>query len=319
MRTVSFQSVLELTAQKLHGTTELGVQESATLTAQINEQLRECWEREAWPEWCPVEQRFYRERFGLRTTYLGGFEVYHIGTDAYWWAGEDTDNMDIPGTAGFWASALNETITGIVFRRYISLDQTAGETELLTPIGTVLGAYRSDPRVRTGAKPVDYILTPNGIEIVRFSGTSVWLHFRKRPPVFTSVLFDEEATYVVGQKVYFVGAAGAFIEGECYVCIEETMAGESPESEDGAPKWTKIEFPYVLKHAVADFVFADQLEEDGQTDRASKRREKAEEALALEWSKSESQQGIVRTFRVLTRDSVAGGATVGCSRTCVEI
>lgn len=311
MRTSSLQSVLDLVAQKVNGTGAdgLGAQEMATTVARINEQLRECWERDAWPEWCPVEERFYRPTWRVGPDYPEATEAYYNG--AYWYA--TAENADPPEDGSLWVPLTDEETVGHPFRRYVGLDQTTFAGAALTPIGTVLGAYQSDPRVRPGARRVDYTLTPDGIEIVRFTGTSVWLHFRQRPPVFTSSLFDAEASYVAGQKVYFAGAAGAFLEGDCYECADDTAAGESPESDPEL--WTKIAFPYVLKHAVADFVFAEALEEDGQTDRASKRREKAEETLATEWGKSETQQGIVRTFRVLNRPGVESASGVTTSST----
>lgn len=305
MRTVSFQSVLELVAQKANGKAELGAEEAVSVTTRINEYLRECWERDAWPEWCPVEQRYYRETWGSRA-FSGGDEVYHADTDAYYHAEEDTVSGDIPGAGAPWFTVADwEENGGDPFRRYISLDQTQfGSTP--TPIGTVLGLFQSDPRLKAGARRVDYTLTTEGIQVLRYSGTSVWVHFRKRPPEFTATVFDALRSYTAGERVYFVGTTEGFLDGECYECVTAATAGQSPQA--SPTKWSKIEFPYVLKHAVADFVFAELLEEDGQSDRAERRRSKAEETLATEWTKSEAQQGLVRTFRVLTRPGVESGA-----------
>lgn len=402
MRAVPFRSVLGLVAKKVNGTADnLGVQEAEALALGINEHVRECWERDAWPEWSPVEERFYRDAW-TAAAYAAGAEVYHAGTDAYYRASGAVLFSDVPGVAAAWMaeSALGD------FRRYVALDQTGQ-----TAIGTVLGAYRSDPRLRAGAKRVDYLVTSEGIQLLRHTPTSVWLHFRQRPPEFTATEYDATLAYTAGELVLFA------TDGECYEALDtvttparatvtngatfnldsvdgiydasgEMAAGlpvyvrqdgtyeirpvgggrwhlqpvggggdfwfggtdttpdsaglgiyqQSGSSTSGNPhvvstaaviqgpaigdtpatdptKWRKIQFPYVLKHAVADFVYADQLEEDGQTDRASKRREKAEETLATEWSKSETQQGVVRTFRVLNRESTVGSSTV--FSTCV--
>ena len=50
MRTVTFLSVLEAIAFKVHGTADLlPTQDAAAFTASLNEHVRECWERVFWP------------------------------------------------------------------------------------------------------------------------------------------------------------------------------------------------------------------------------------------------------------------------------
>jgi hypothetical protein len=193
MRAIPFRDVLDGVTTKLLGNPDRArTEDAAAYTRYINEHVRECWERANWPEWCPVEERHFRDTWSAQA-YAEGDEVWHAATAAYYQANDATLAGDVPGTSGKWDD-LTE------FQRYVSLDQT-GET----PIGTVLAAYERDPRLYPGASPVDYTLTAEGVLMLRTSATSVWLHFRKRPPVFSSEEWDEDTAYVAGDLAYYQG------------------------------------------------------------------------------------------------------------------
>ena len=124
MRTVTFLSVLEAIAFKVHGTADLlPTQDAAAFTASLNEHVRECWERVFWPEWTLTEQRYYRAAW-TAASYSSGAEVYHAATNAYYQANTSATGTDVPGTSVKWT-----LLSGSDLRRYISLDQT-GQTAI---------------------------------------------------------------------------------------------------------------------------------------------------------------------------------------------
>ena len=65
VRTETFQSVLNGVAAKLgmDPLRDLNAARAASLTEYINIRVKEAWKFEFWPEWTPVEQRYYRDVF----------------------------------------------------------------------------------------------------------------------------------------------------------------------------------------------------------------------------------------------------------------
>lgn len=345
MRTVTFKSILDYVATKMVGQPALmGVEEASSYGTAINFHVRECWERNFWPEWTPIEERVP--------------------------AGSDP--------------------------KVVSLDQVDE-----TPIGTVKRITAADPLVTLNAAELRWRPGTDGIELAPEAGDRVWIEFRKRPPEFTTVPWDPEASYAEGDLVYYAG--GTYVAGTvtpvarltvtgaarifglspngtylrsavashgkpAYLMAESNLAiyyngtgwetgvfiapatvgalsgddssttgwhnttGSSdpstavaaytafnggPGDIQGVPTvvlsdafsnpvddtdgWTLVEFPYVLANAVKLLAYADALDDDGQEDKATVQRERGEEALAVEWSKADAQQGMVRTFAVRTR------------------
>lgn len=287
MRTVTLLSVINAVAFKVLGTSDnLPQQQGAAFIDSIGEHLRECWERFFWPEWTVTEERYYRDAWAAQGYNTVGTEVHYTPGDAYYRSNAVAGMSDVPGVSSKW-----DLITGTDLRRYVSLDQTGK-----TPIGTVEQVTPKDPRIYPGTPRIGWAPGPDGLEFpsTEWTGTSVWVRFRKRPSQFTATAYNAANAYAVGDLVYFT-------DGDCYVCTATASAGDTPATD--ADKWTKQSFPYVLKRAVVLFAAADHRDEDGQIESNSVFRTRAEDALADEWAKAHGQQDQTRRFRVVTRQA----------------
>ncbi|NBW11378.1 MAG: hypothetical protein EBR82_25430 [Caulobacteraceae bacterium] len=283
MRTTTFLSVLQAIAAKVLGTADhLPTQQGVAFTESVNEHVRDCWDREFWPDWTVTEQRYFRDTWSA-TSYAAGAQVYHAGTNAYYAANASAISTDVPGTSSKWT-----LLTGQALRRYISREQTGK-----TVIGAVLCVTELDPRLNDTTPAINWRAGADGIE---FSArldlpTSVWVTFRKVPPEFTLTAWTA-ASYASGARVY------QSTTGECYVANAATSDNDVPGT---SSKWTRIEFPLALKTPVVLFVAADRQEEAGQLETSSSLRQRAEDALVDEFRRMGGQQGMVRPYRVLTR------------------
>jgi hypothetical protein len=81
MRTVPFGDVLDFVATKMQGTAAPMNDEAAAFCTYINDAVRNCWEREFWPELMVIEERYYRPEWDVATTYAEGDEVYVLDAD----------------------------------------------------------------------------------------------------------------------------------------------------------------------------------------------------------------------------------------------
>lgn len=282
MRTATFLSVLQAIAVKVLGTADnLPNQQATAFTESLNEHVRDCWEREFWPDWTTTEQRYFRDAW-TATSYSTGAEVYHAATDAYYAANASVISTDVPGTSSKWT-----LLTAATLRRYVSKEQTGK-----TVIGAVQWVTEKDPRTNHNTREYPWHAGPDGIE---FSSavdlpTSVWVSFRKVAPEFTLTAWTA-ASYASGARVYYAST------GECYVANAAATSGDVPGT---STKWTKVEFPLALKTPVVLFAAADRRDEGGQLESSSSLRTRAEDALVDEFRKMGGQQGQVRTYRVLS-------------------
>lgn len=291
MKTSPFKSILDWLARRLLGSEEnLTPEFAAAYVDAINTAVRDCWERDFWPAWTVLEERFFRLPWAAGT-YAAGSEVYYTPGTTYYRAlvstnavpGTDATKWEIPGVNG-----------ALPLDRYISLTQTGK-----TVIDKVMSIATRDPELYPGAAGrVGFGISRDGIQ-VRASApfgcsyaNSVWLTFRLSAPKFTSALYDAGTTYAAGALVYYP------LSGECWSAVQATT-GVTPGTD--LTHWTQVELPYALAEAVKKFAYSELLEDDGQQDKASGIREDAEDLLALEWSKEEGQQGQVRRFDVLCR------------------
>lgn len=284
MRTVPFQSILNWLARRMLGSeANLTNEFAAAYVDMINTAVRECWERDFWPEWTTTEQRQYRPAFPnpIESLILQGTEYLYAG--AYYRALHNTNNNPTDSPSNWEQCGVNGAA---IIDAVLPLDQ-----DEQTPIGTPQSLHRRDPRIFAVPCEVRFALSPRGLEVSApaLELAQPWLTFRQRPPVFTATAWVNSAA--AGQTFYYAPA------GECYLALADNTA--VPGSEDA--KWQLIPMPYVLAEAVKRFAYADALRDDGQNDKASMEEDFAEDDLATEWTKQEAQCGLYRTFAVHTR------------------
>ncbi len=85
MRTVKFQDVLHWIGEKMLGDpARMRREEAAGFVRHINVFVREGWERDAWPEWTPCEERHYAPTYDPAADYPAGAIVWDPATAAYY-------------------------------------------------------------------------------------------------------------------------------------------------------------------------------------------------------------------------------------------
>jgi hypothetical protein len=340
LRRVTYLSVLQLASTSFSGDPNPDSDDSASLNKFIRKWAREAWEKYFWPELTPIEKRQFRDDWSSATTYgaptaTAAVEVYYPKTQKYYQSlrGSNTNNAPATGAAltensAWWAesdasysgndwaastvyavgnrvlnttdqryyqchtahtsgASFDSTKFGVLtpFVRSIDYEQTGK-----TPVGEVKQVWDQDPKVFETADPIPFDLTDT--IVVRGSETIVYLEFRKRAPDYSGSTYSATATYAVNDQIYFT-------DGDFYKCLTATIAGESPTS--AAAKWERLDFPLILKEAVAQGAYADMLKEDGQTEKAAIEKAETTRLINREIDKIERQQSQAGQLNVLTR------------------
>lgn len=256
MRTVTFQSALFGVASLAFGTSDdLNTQDAAAITRFLNKEVRTALEEYPWPDWTLVEERAYRLAW-TAGSYASGAEVYHLG--AYWRASSAAVAGDIPGTAALWAAPTD-------LDKYVAYEQTAK-----TYFGEILGVWDNNPRVTESALEHTFSLSSNGVQVID-GGTTVWVEFRRRIPVFTSTLHVQASTYALGALVYSTTA------GECYEAIA-TVPGSTVIT--NTTYWRKVDFPYSISSYAIQAAYAEWLKSEGEHEKVRSQRAEAELLLS---------------------------------------
>lgn len=268
MRTVPFQRVLWGVARKLglDPARDLSASRAATLTEYINNRVEEGWCWTFWQEWTVAEERWYRAPWDAGTAYAVGDVVWYGPASHYYEAtAAGLGQAPATQTGGTWEPAAGwANVTR--FDRYVAWEQ-----EGQTAIGEVKRVTRRDPRVYPDkAFPVGFRTSQHGVQVEAAAPNSVWVEFRKRPPVFGSDVWLAVATYAAGAVVYLPAS------GECYRSLHNNNSGQNPAS--SAADWERVEFPAALQNWVKQAAFADGLRDLKQTDRA-----KLESVVAYGW------------------------------------
>jgi hypothetical protein len=224
MRTVTLQSILDYVATKMLGAPALmGNEEAASFCQHINFWVREAWEREPWPEWTPIEERWYRDFWSAALTYAVGDEIFLESNETYYRCIVAATPGQSPLTtpASWEALRSNEDAPMNLF---IPFEQTRK-----TAIGTVLRVSPADWRQVAGTPEIPFTITKDGIQIPRKDdNTSFFVQYRERVPEYTTVAWDPAATYAAGSLVYFNGntyraVAGITVLGFCTVTGGATL------------------------------------------------------------------------------------------------
>lgn len=206
-----------------------------------------------------------------------------------------------PGDGRYYSCYIEHTSGGSIdltkfgiltpFAPYIALAQPGQ-----TLIGEVLSLNRQDPRVwRTNPGVIRHTLSAQGIvplgagfggyAPLGFVGVSypsfglgvvpvaLWVEFRLRPPVFTSVPWASGTAYVAGAVTYLNGMDPTVAApGECYLSIQN---GTNQNPASSPAYWTKIDFPQVLADFTLRAAGSDLIRADGNAERADREQGQA--------------------------------------------
>ena len=220
MRTVSFKSVIDgaLARMGLDSTITPASNTLAAFTEYANSALRAAQEMYPWPDFVRYENRQFYPTWSASTSYALTDVV--LGSDGgyYYSVAANTNNDPTTDTANtYWkpsGSYPASSGSGLLFA--ISLDQVLGGVTQ-TPIGEVLGVWKSDPRTNRYSTPVNWMLTNDGI-VVGQNGLSVdsipstvWVGFSLRPTIYTTSSYSDESTfpYLLAESVKYAICAEA--------------------------------------------------------------------------------------------------------------
>ncbi len=223
--------------------------------------------------WAVAETSYGGEDYAATTTYAAGDRVFYPTTGLYY-ACHTASTGNAPTNTSYWGVLT-------VFDRYVDYEQSGQ-----TVIGEVLEVWDGHPYRSYAAEPVDYVLSENGVQIVK-NCPYVWVQFRLRMDSLTGDAWDSATVYTAGQQVYYRTSS---TRGNFYNCVTTTSAGESPVS--AAAKWSVVELPLVLKGYLVSALHAEWLIGDGQVDKgfAELARAKARLAEQVELLAAQQQQ-----------------------------
>lgn len=193
-----------------------------------------------------------------------------------------------------------------VFDPYISRTQSWEDNA----VGEFFGLYLDDPRLVRKPRRIEFLLDADGAHVRSSPYTRygrglgcdflvpnhVYVRFRIPCPDFRGTVFDAGATYLASDDrvVYFEGDTPD-LEGDFWLCITDTTAGESPES---APaKWQRLDFPVWLSTPVARRAFADWLRYGSNREAAFAEDAGGDDALFQAQLQAGSQQGQILRWR----------------------
>jgi hypothetical protein len=193
----------------------------------------------------------------------------------------DDDRIYQCHTAHTTTGTFDATKFGILtpFKRSIATEQSWEANA----IDAVKRIYRQNPEVTPGAQEIEFDQIGDNY-IISGDATVVYVRFRLRVPDtgWRATLYDPETTYAAD------GLAYADDPGDIYFSIAGSNTGNAVTD---SSKWTRVDFPYVLRDAVATAIAAMWFKADGEADLATELLQEAQGLIALEFEKVERQQG----------------------------
>jgi hypothetical protein len=165
------------------------------------------------------------------------------------------------------------------FKRSLAVEQS-WETNALDAVRRIT---RQNPEVEPGAQEIEFEQIGTNY-IVSGDASVIYVRFRERVPEtgWRATIYDSATTYAVDDLVY------ADDPGEIYVSIAGSNTGNAVTD---SSKWTRVDFPYVLRDAVATAIAAQWFKADGEADLAAQLQGDALSLAELEFEKVERQQG----------------------------
>jgi len=238
--------------------------------------------------WAVCEESYGASTYSRSTAYVVGDQVYYPPTDREY-------QCITAAAAGFLPTNTTYFAPLTDFDRYVALEQT-GETK----IGDVVGVYDKSPIVWRNAKELDYVLTPDGIQVTSDSDT-VWVEFKAKAPALVGDTFSTSATYTANldQVYYRSSSTPSSYPGNFYDCIVTTTAGQSPETT--AASWRLIEIPRLFQRYIEQGAYADYLVSEGMSEKRMVEDAKAEKILSELAFRVGATQNQIRRSVVLTR------------------
>ncbi len=326
MRTVSYQSVLQLASQLAFGVSSPNASDAATLNTFINERLGQFWRLFWWPELMVLEQRKFRDTWS--GSVAAGTEVYYAPTQSYYLAIKGPTTV-APATlsgsswvtnqsewieAHQWLESGSDWQTGLEVKlgevlRNPSDDKfyachtahTAGGSFDATKFGVVRAFRRSLDYVKAGFSDIDSIRSvtecnpetyedPGDIQFTL--GRDILVDGNAFAPwLHYRTTVPSFTGSIHDPDITYVSGDQVYWGTDFYRALATTTALPSD-----ATKWLKLGFPFVFRNAVPRAAFADWLDAEGQPDKSNRNESRALKLLQLEIEEIERNQRQVRTL-----------------------
>lgn len=307
MRRVPYSDVLAQTALLYTGSATVTTEIGAGLRIWINRAAREFWRSAFWPEWTHLEQRYFAPLWNIEEEYLeystatNPFWVYYPPTLLYYQAlttpqllltPPEDETIWVPADASYSGDYIDTsesyTIGDVVqspwnnrfYQAFIdnpsiplaSADPIDTGWGVLTPfvrrvaydqadqlsIDVVAGVYETDPALDPATPMIRWDMDATGV-LPYTTADSVWIKFRQAPPSWSGAVWDAATTYAVDDQVWSASERDYF---------RSVVDGNLNQAVTNNSYWERVDFPLVLRDAVAETASAAAKRTDGDTDAA---------------------------------------------------
>lgn len=279
--TVTFKALLDDCADRcgvLNGDGTIGSATAAFLIRMLQKRMRQAWRYYPWPDLTTIEQRQYRDSWASGTTYAEDDEVYGATQQAYYRSLQAGNIAHAVTDTAWWTPATE-------LDRYITFTQTDQHQ-----IGEPVEAYSQNPRVNRAALVVSFLRSSNGLQFDDRAPVRPWIAFRKPVPQFSGTAWSAGA-YTAGRVIFYA------TDGECYKALLNTSAIPGTDN----TIWELQPVPEIFHDFIVEAVWADQLDDDGQTDKTIAQNSVADDLLAEERNQLTKQQGQTQRYKVRVR------------------
>jgi hypothetical protein len=219
----------------------------------INGAFRYAWELWDWPELTVTEERALRQVWHSDVTYSSGqgenSELYYLPNETYYSVIGNPPVGTIPPGHSDITVPLSYYFAEIPFNeldKHIAYEQHGKQD-----IGQIYAVYGSSPRTNTPAWRWTASPSGVGLDVSLFTGTTVWITYKPRPPKFSTNAYKTTIAYSRGDTVLDLDS------GDCYVALTASTG----QALNLPAYWLRQEFPYILSEYVQYAAASDQADD----------------------------------------------------------
>lgn len=232
-------------------------------------------------------------------TFLQVYEhtLRRLERDPATWSGSAGQQEEVADAISYRVRECWETTMWSRLVQVVEKDVTVAEDKSkYVPFGSgveeldaIYNVYKRNPRLHRNHGRHHFQLSPRGIELTNLAGTSVFVEYRPRAPMYTRVAYEAGITYAVDDVVYDATS------GECYRSLQSANTGNAVTEADW---WSVQELPDWMAEYVARASVSDLLRSDGRSDRADVEEQRAARELQRVLLVEEAQQDQHRMISV---------------------
>lgn len=165
-----------------------------------------------------------------------------------------------------------------------------------TDIDVMFNVTAQNPGATMYPTRANYEITPYGFQLIgAYTTGPVYIYYRPRRPLYNGATWSDSAIYVLGTTIYFTNSSGV---GNYFCATTGTLAGQSPET--NPTFWNQLQIPYIFLQYCVYSAYADWLDVEGQSAKASSMRDYAQSFMDDENDRMERQQSNIQPWQVNT-------------------